>query len=79
MTPPDNAPTRLAEKITNLTQQRAAIEAELTQKRRQLRLLSLEVQALQQTDYLNNLHAAQEEKLDLAQQELQALYAHYTE
>ncbi len=79
VTPPGNAPTRLQEKITNLIHQREAIDAELIQKRRQLRLLSLEVQALQQTDYLNNLYETQKERLDLAQQELQALYARYTE
>ncbi len=79
ITPPGNAHKRLQEKISTLVQERDTLEQELDQKRRNLRLLALEVQALQQNDYLSALFEQQEEKLDLAQEELHVLYARYAE
>ena len=76
--PPEEAAKQLREHLAGLKQQQQAIEHELTRKREELRQLSLEVQALQATDYLNHLYQSQEEKLNIAQEELQSLYARYS-
>ncbi len=77
--PPGLAPIQLKKKLAQLGQNREEVERELTQKRETVRLLALEVQALQQTDYFSKLYRTQQENLDAAQQELQALYARHTE
>ena len=79
VSPPGKAPQRLKEKITALIQRQEEIARELAQKRTEVRLLALEVQALQQTDYFSKLYKTRQEKLDTAQKELQSLYARHTE
>jgi hypothetical protein len=76
--PPDKAETQLRKHLAVLTQQQQALEPELVRKRDELRQLSLEVQALHETDYLNYLYRDQLEKLNAAQAELQSLYAQYS-
>ncbi len=77
--PPAVAAAQLRENIAALTQKREVIKQELAQKREQLRGLNLELQALEKTDYLDKLYQTQQEKLIAAQNDLQSLYAHYTE
>jgi hypothetical protein len=77
--PPGIAPQILKEKIATLTQHQEEVARELAQKRKEVRSLALEVQALQQTDYFSKLYQTRDDKLDTAQQELQALYARHAE
>lgn len=79
VSPPGKAPQRLQEKIAALTQRQNEIANELADKRTEVRLLALEVQALQQTDYLSKLYKTRNEKLNTAQHELQTLYARHAE
>jgi hypothetical protein len=77
--PPTLAPTRLRNHIEALGREQAAVTEEIAQKRESVRLLSLEVEALHQTDYLSHLYRSQAEQLETAQKELQALHARATE
>ena len=79
VTPPNMAPSQLKEYIATLIHKREAIAADIVKKREEVRLLTLEVQALQQTDYLTYLFKKQAENLEVAQNELQALYTRSTE
>jgi hypothetical protein len=79
VTPPSEVPVQLEQHIAALAQEREALEREMVQKRDQVRLLALEVQALQHTDYLDKLRQAREEELNSAQDDLQALRARHME
>ena len=76
--PPQAAAGQLKNHIAALTQERETIRRELNQRREALRLLALEVQALQAVDYLGHLGQTQQKNLDDAQHELQTLYARFT-
>lgn len=79
ITPPGATPAQLAQHIATLAEARRQLQQELNQRREEVRLLALEVQALQETDYLNHIYKQQTEKLEQAQAELQLLYARYTQ
>lgn len=76
--PPGQVPAQLESKIASLEQERAAVQAEIAEKRAALRQLALEAGALQQANYLNRLYHSQQRALELAEDELQALYARLT-
>jgi hypothetical protein len=76
--PPGQIPAQLESKIASLEQERADLQAEISGKRATVRQLALEVEALQQSNYLNKLYQSQQRALDLAEDELQALYARLT-
>ena len=79
VTPPGKVLVQLEQKITSLSQERKTIERDISQKREELRMLALEVQALHQTAYFNKLHQAQQEQLNAAQEDLRAYYARHME
>jgi hypothetical protein len=76
--PPKLLPERLKDKISALSEEIKASEADIEGKRDSLRHLELEVQALKKTEYLNKLHQAYQKDLATAQNELKAQIAHHT-
>ncbi|HLE16054.1 MAG TPA: hypothetical protein VI776_15000 [Anaerolineales bacterium] len=76
--PPGQVPAQLESKINSLEVERSAVQTEIAQKREAVRQLALEVDALQQANYLNKLYLSQQRALDAAEAELQALYARLT-
>jgi hypothetical protein len=79
VTPPGKVLVQLEQKTATLAQERETIERDIVQKREELRLLVLEVQALHQTAYFNKLYLGQQDQLNAAQEDLQAHYARHTE
>lgn len=79
VTPPGKVLVLLKQKIAALAKEQKTIKRDIAQKREELRLLTLEVQALHQTAYFNKLHQTQQEQLNAAQEALQAYYARHME
>jgi hypothetical protein len=77
--PPGKVLVLLEQKIAALAQEQKTIKRGIAQKREEVRLLALEVQALHQTVYSSKLHQAQQEQLNAAQENLQAYYARHME
>jgi hypothetical protein len=76
--PPNKASTELKDHIAALSGEYEAIEGNITEKREKLRLMELEVQALQKTN-LDIIHKASKKNLDIVDNELNSLYGRRAE
>lgn len=76
--PPSLAPVQLRAHIEALDREQAAVSQEIVKKREMIRALSLEVEALHQTDYLSHLYRHQAAQVESTQKELQTLHAQAT-
>jgi hypothetical protein len=75
VSPPKFLSKDLEDHIAALSENSKSLDEEIVAKRDELRLLELEVQALQRTGYLSEIYEAHLKRLETAQSDLQALYA----
>ena len=73
VTPPRLAVEQMRRQIATLEQQRETLDAEIAQKREEVRRLSLEVLALHETSYFKEIHKSQQEQLNIAESDLHQL------
>lgn len=78
VTPPYKAPSELREHLAALSKEYETIESRISEKREELRLAELEVQALQTTN-LNKIHEASMKNLETSEKELDELYSRRSE
>jgi hypothetical protein len=71
--PPNQTLRCLNTRIARLEEDQNDLETQIAQERDELRLLALEVQSLQQTDYFSNLHTQRLEDLTEKQEHLRSL------
>ncbi|HIP70202.1 MAG TPA: hypothetical protein EYH05_02260, partial [Anaerolineae bacterium] len=73
--PPADAITEMRQRLITLKEEESKVAQEIKAQREALRLQALEVEALQQADYVRDLHKEEEEALRKQQKQLQALEA----
>jgi hypothetical protein len=79
VTPPAETTRALEDRLVSLEEERVRVDEEVETKRNALRMLALDVQALQATDYFSGMHERKAKDLERAEDELQALQARQTE